>query len=243
METITSLNLYQRLARIMAAVGYVQKDGTNSFHKYKYASEAAILDKLRVACVDHGVMILPSVTSQTSMQAVAREGKDYPGDIAVVEVTYQLINIDTPSDTFTVKSMGYGQDKGDKGIYKALTGAYKYFALKTFQISTGDDPEKEHEQKVNDKKRGAAKEPLTPKPPVMNKPVYWYNIGEKAPVTLVEKLEKAGCVEYKMFEIDLQSGEELELKGFWKSPAYLGEKLDRCMCDAPDNPIEVGIGE
>lgn len=36
---------------------------------------------------------------------------------------------------------GYGDDAGDKGIYKALTGAVKYALMKQFLVSTGDDPE------------------------------------------------------------------------------------------------------
>ena len=32
---------------------------------------------------------------------------------------------------------------GDKGLYKAITGANKYFLFKLFQIETGDDPERD----------------------------------------------------------------------------------------------------
>jgi hypothetical protein len=38
-------------------------------------------------------------------------------------------------------SEGEGQDAGDKGIYKAITGAQKYALMKAFMIPTGDDPE------------------------------------------------------------------------------------------------------
>jgi hypothetical protein len=37
--------------------------------------------------------------------------------------------------------IGEGQDAGDKGPYKAMTGAQKYALMKTFMIPTGDDPE------------------------------------------------------------------------------------------------------
>lgn len=36
---------------------------------------------------------------------------------------------------------GRGQDNMDKGIYKALTGALKYWLTTAFLIPTGDDPE------------------------------------------------------------------------------------------------------
>ena len=38
---------------------------------------------------------------------------------------------------------GYAEDNNDKAIYKATTGANKYFYLKFFGIATEDDPERE----------------------------------------------------------------------------------------------------
>ena len=40
---------------------------------------------------------------------------------------------------------------GDKGIYKAITGANKYALLKLLQLATGDDPEDEIGDYVNQK--------------------------------------------------------------------------------------------
>ena len=36
---------------------------------------------------------------------------------------------------------GVGEDAGDKAIYKALTGALKYFYIQLLSLPTGDDPE------------------------------------------------------------------------------------------------------
>ena len=38
---------------------------------------------------------------------------------------------------------GSGQDAGDKGIFKAISGAQKYALMKAFMIPTGDDPEQD----------------------------------------------------------------------------------------------------
>jgi hypothetical protein len=44
--------------------------------------------------------------------------------------------------------MGYAEDTGgDKAIYKAMTGATKYFYMKVFGVATGDDPENEKAEK------------------------------------------------------------------------------------------------
>jgi len=48
-------------------------------------------------------------------------------------------------ETAEVFGTGCGEDAGDKAVYKAITGAMKYFVSKNFLISTGDDPEKDSE--------------------------------------------------------------------------------------------------
>lgn len=61
------------------------------------------------------------------------------------DVTRVLLRIDfacgDTGATHTVRFFGDGLDKGDKGLYKAYTGAIKYLLMKTFLIPTGDDPE------------------------------------------------------------------------------------------------------
>jgi ERF superfamily len=60
----------------------------------------------------------------------------------VTEVEAQITLIDLDSGESKIYNFfGQGQDKGDKGIYKAYTGLQKYFFMKNFLISTGDDPE------------------------------------------------------------------------------------------------------
>ena len=41
---------------------------------------------------------------------------------------------------------------GDKGVYKAITGAVKYIFMKNFLIPTGDDPEKDNNKSEPEKK-------------------------------------------------------------------------------------------
>ncbi len=48
---------------------------------------------------------------------------------------------------------GDGADSGDKGVYKAITGAIKYIMTSTFLIPTNDDPEvaRKDEEKIEQK--------------------------------------------------------------------------------------------
>lgn len=59
----------------------------------------------------------------------------------------------------------------------------------------------------------------------------------------IESLEKAGCKEYKTFEVDKSTGVEIEMRGFWKTtialdPTFAG-KLEKYSTDAPDGALEV----
>jgi hypothetical protein len=117
----------------MAEVGCVPKRGFNDFHKYAYATEADIVEAVRGAMSSRGVVLVPSVRS------VVREGT-----LTTVLMAFQFTDGET-GETSTHDWAGTGDDKGDKGLYKAMTGALKYFLLKTFLLPTGDDPEADAE--------------------------------------------------------------------------------------------------
>jgi hypothetical protein len=128
------------LHSVMEACGYVQKTGKNAFHGYKNAGEADLLDKLRPAMVQHGLLLLPSGKSVA--------GPDEHGNVTVA-IEYTLAHKDGEIWPEKLVAFGCGNDRakngsiGDKGVYKALTGANKYLLFKLFQIETGDDPEQD----------------------------------------------------------------------------------------------------
>lgn len=133
-----SKKIAQALHDVMAKVGYVQKAKTNDFHKYKYAGEADLLAALRPAMVEAGLLLIPSVTD-------VRDIDEYGNTTIIME--YTLAHKDGDIWPTPIRIAGVGGDRqkgggvGDKGLYKALTGANKYFLFKLFQIETGDDPE------------------------------------------------------------------------------------------------------
>lgn len=127
------------LHEVMSRVGYVQKTGKNQFHGYRYAGEADLLDKLRPAMVEAGLLLIPSGKEVT--------GPDEHGNV-MVTMAYTLAHADGEVWPEKIMAFGCGNDRspkagtiGDKGVYKAITGANKYLLFKLFQVETGDDPE------------------------------------------------------------------------------------------------------
>ena len=133
------------MLQVMEEVAYVQKDKRNEFQHYNYASESAAIAAIRPALIKAGLFMLPSVEKMW----LDDRGNTH------VEMLYRIF--DSGGDYIQFKAVGSGQDKsGDKGVYKALTGASKYALLKTFMLETGDDPEVPRE----DEKKEEKKQPL-----------------------------------------------------------------------------------
>lgn len=124
---------------VMQTVGYVQKKDRNQFQKYNYAGEAALLAALRPAMVQIGLVLLPS---QKAVSPIDEYGNVF------VTIDYTLLHAPTGAVyPHPLTAVGCGNDKnskggvGDKGLYKAITGANKYMLFKLFQLETGDDAE------------------------------------------------------------------------------------------------------
>jgi hypothetical protein len=138
--------IIRALNAVMQEVDYVQKTGENDFHDYKYANEADVLDKLRPSMVKHGLILIPSVAQVSTIDAYGNTN---------VSIHYTLAHISGAIWPEKIIAAGCGGDKnrngvGDKGLYKAITGANKYLLFKLFQIKTGDD---EPEDPEGDKRR------------------------------------------------------------------------------------------
>jgi len=135
---IATNNVKEAIHYVMMKVGVVKKDGHNDFQNYDYVTEASLLKDLRPAMIEAGLILIPSGKTISPI--------DEHGNI-FVEIEYTVAHVNH-KDEMKVTAYGCGNDRnskggvGDKGLYKALTGANKYLLFKLFQIATQDDPEK-----------------------------------------------------------------------------------------------------
>jgi hypothetical protein len=137
---VDKLQVIAAIGKTMAGISFVHKAGKNEFHGYKYATEGDALAALRPHLIENGLIIISDVLNVV--------GPDEYGN-TTVKVNYRIIH--EMGGEISCNFFGCGNDKnkngiGDKGLYKALTGANKYFLLKTFQLETGDDPERDENQ-------------------------------------------------------------------------------------------------
>ena len=137
--------LVSKLAKIMGDIGAVPQTGWNNFNKYNYTTEADVQAVTKGKMAKENLIIIPHEVDSKTREVQTRKGNiEY-----VFQGTWDFIVMDGDSgETLTVRVTGEGQDSGDKGPFKALTGAHKYALMKLFQISTGDDPERDSDNQI-----------------------------------------------------------------------------------------------
>jgi hypothetical protein len=127
-----------KLLAVMTAVSTVPKRGHNDFHNYDYATESDVAEAVRHAMVEAKLVMVPSLVEIREREITTRGGK--PETITTVIMDYLFIDAESGA-SLRFRMPGSGQDAGDKGLMKAITAATKYAQLKSFILSTGDDPE------------------------------------------------------------------------------------------------------
>lgn len=131
----------EKILKVMTAIDYLKKDGNVQYGstRYSYLSEEKVTSCIREAMRDAGLVIVPvgmEVISEKDIQV-----KSGTSIKTLIRVNYLFVDTDT-GESIEASALGEGMDVGDKGIYKAMTGAYKYVQRETFMIPTGDDPDK-----------------------------------------------------------------------------------------------------
>lgn len=130
------LTLYQKLAKIMGEVSYIQKDQKIEYGSTRYtaATERAVLNAIRPKLVENGLILIPVNGVVVPVQSAKG------AYVTSLSVDYRLVDTET-GEHIDLWSTGQGHDSSDKGAGKAFTYATKYALLKLFLIETGDDPD------------------------------------------------------------------------------------------------------
>jgi len=138
-EKANRLSIYGKLAKVSAAVAYLQKDGTNQAQRYSYVSEAHVKKAVTAAIVDAGLSYGGTdMTVLESWESETKSGARWRGYVVQAQIT---ITDPEGSGAVTFTGLGSGMDAGDKAVAKAQAQAVKYALMTGLGISTGDDPE------------------------------------------------------------------------------------------------------
>lgn len=142
--------LPDKMAHIMGQIGLMDKEGENKFHRYKYWSDDQISGYFRSWFARLGITFRVSVESFDIREHETKsEGRSF-----LTTGVYRFTLTDVKSgETISDTMLGQGDDPGDKGSNKAVTGATKYWLLKTFLIGGEDAEEDERTDKRAETRR------------------------------------------------------------------------------------------
>lgn len=152
-------SLAAKLAEITGHMAGIPKDGWNANQKYKFVKESDVAERVSALLAERKVFLHQTVIS-SSREPLYTTSSNATMWMTHVVMQFQFIDGESGEVMTSATFEGDGADTGDKGIYKAMTGAEKYFLMKTFLVSTGDDPEADEKVDKEAAVTGAAKGPI-----------------------------------------------------------------------------------
>lgn len=147
-------NIAPAIVAAQAEFDDVSKGGENKFDKYKYAKLEDYIRAARPVLVKHGLAIITSATEVTALED-RFTSKEKAEHVCRVHITLTLIH--TTGEWIKVEGWGEGQDRADKAVYKATTGARKYGVAMLLGLITTDDPEADEKTGRDDAPKADAK--------------------------------------------------------------------------------------
>lgn len=128
--------LFSKLATIMGEMSRLPKTGVNKIQGYKFVQEGDVLDAVREKMAEQNIAFFACIVDKQIIEGTTNKGgTNYH---AILDMQFTFACGDT-GDTYTCPWVGEAIDTSDKAVNKAATAGEKFFLLKTFLLSTGED--------------------------------------------------------------------------------------------------------
>ena len=146
--TDTKLTLVQKLVKVYEEVDHVEKRGKNAAQDYKYVKAGDLAHAVRNALLKLNVYAQAVFSDVRPWNFTTSSGKSQNAFDVLCTLTF--IDGDNPEGTKYISTgIGSGADFGDKGIFKAQTGALKYALRNAFLVPDDTDPENDSNEKLD----------------------------------------------------------------------------------------------
>jgi len=146
-EKLPETSIGFKLCKVLAEIHSIPKEGFNPHFNYKYVTEDTLTERIRPLLAKHGLCLV-----------FGSKILPPPGEHRTqVACTFHLLDVD--GNELITEVVGEGKDTKhqDKALYKAYTGATKYWLYKTFLVTTGDDPEVDGKETIDEPKEEMTK--------------------------------------------------------------------------------------
>lgn len=144
-------SVYAAIARVAASMASegIGKDRQNEQQRYKFRGIDDVLNALAREYADNDLFVVPRYSNRVFREYEGKEGKRLAN--VVVEGAFKIVSAVDGSFVESGPFLGEAMDSADKATNKAMSAAYKYFAIQTFAIPTEGDNDADattHEVKV-----------------------------------------------------------------------------------------------
>lgn len=141
-KIVAPQRLVAKIAEAMDVIGGVEKKGHNERQNYRYVKAADVAKAFRHELFKRGVILIANETKLEHELVETNSG----GRMRFVTLTVEYTLQDELETLGPMTAIANAMDSGDKAIFKAKTGALKYF-LRTLGIlpDEKDDPEADEE--------------------------------------------------------------------------------------------------
>ena len=135
--------IYQKLAKIQAAVKGLTKD--TKAYSYKYVDGNKCLASIRPLMVEYGLLLMPEVREISTKEVTYKVWNDKAKSLVdktevLVTIKMQMTWVDSEDgEMLRQEWAGTGMNDFDKGFGSALTYGERYYLLKFFHIPTDKD--------------------------------------------------------------------------------------------------------
>jgi hypothetical protein len=190
-------SLAEAVCRVMAAVGYVQKDKQmQGGGSYKYVSVEAVIDALRPEMIRQQLVLLPVGVDPLTLECFENKNGTRQNR---TQVRYEFKLIHAASgQAEPVVVIGEAIDVGDKSSNKAMTAARKYALIMAFNIETGADPD---DTPSRDQERAPARQP---QPAPAKQP---WSLRDQCATAIAGVRDRDGLTRvYRQYEADVKAG-------------------------------------
>jgi hypothetical protein len=131
-----------KLREVMNSFAW-EKDGKNRHQSYEYITEKQYKNNFKAALAAAGLDFKSSMLEYQFIPAISDKM-----NMMIAKFEFKIIDRETGEEE-VYPAFGTGADMGDKGLYKAYTGAIKYFLANNFLVAEGNDPESDEEEMRN----------------------------------------------------------------------------------------------
>lgn len=147
---IRGMSVWEKVYAVSAEIGKVQMtlDVDTGKSTYKAISINDVVDSLTPLLTKYRLVVVPrekEIIEQYQITTTTKYGEKQQFYVRM-KASYLVVNIDKSNEQILTCGYGDGIDSGDKATGKAITYARKYALIDVFNLSKGDDPDKEASQ-------------------------------------------------------------------------------------------------